>query len=101
MGSVKVEEYGISFCNVVYICDLSDFGKTVFLTREEAGKRGMKGDGWMPIDNILADILILCDEVIAQKKNDWKDMNEEQKIEWIRRFISLNAHPVVIGHECF
>lgn len=36
VGTIKIEEDGVSFCNVVYICDISDFGETVFLTREEA-----------------------------------------------------------------
>lgn len=36
VGTIKIEESGVSFYNVVYICDISDFGKTVFFTREEA-----------------------------------------------------------------
>lgn len=36
VSTIKIEESGVSFCNTVYICDISDFGKTVFLTKEEA-----------------------------------------------------------------
>lgn len=36
VGRIMIEEVGIFFCNATYICGLSDFGKTVFLTKEEA-----------------------------------------------------------------
>ena len=36
VSTIKIDESGTWFCNAVYICDISDFGETVFLTREEA-----------------------------------------------------------------
>lgn len=36
VSTIRLEESGVSFCNAVYICDISDLGKTAFLTREEA-----------------------------------------------------------------
>lgn len=45
-------------------------------------------------DNILEDMLTLCDGVISQKKDDWEGMSREQKIAWLREFSVENAHPV-------
>lgn len=43
VSTVTVQDGRVSFCNAVYICDLSDFGKTVFLTKEEA-EAALKGE---------------------------------------------------------
>lgn len=43
VSTVTVQDGRVSFRNAVYICDLSDFGKTVFLTKEEA-EAALKGE---------------------------------------------------------
>lgn len=49
----------------------------------------------MPINDIFEDMLTLCDGVISQRKYDWENMDREQKIEWLNKFIFENSHPVV------
>ena len=50
-------------------------------------------------DNILTDLLAICDGVIDQKKNDWEEMSQKQKIAWIREFAVQNSHPVRYGAD--
>lgn len=57
------------------------------------------GLGTYSMDDILADMLTLCDGVIEQKKDDWSGMSREQKTEWLNEFMVQNAHPVKFTGE--
>lgn len=47
----------------------------------------------MPED-VIDDLVSICDGVISEHKNDWQDMKPEEKREWVNRFAIENAHPI-------
>lgn len=45
-------------------------------------------------EEYIKDMILLCDGVVKEHGTDWKNMTQEEKREWIEKFVRENAHPI-------